>query len=310
MDKIVLELLVSLFGDPLKGSEEKSQYAFDCPLCSAEKGLLDGTDGKGNLEVNLTKNVFKCWACHQYNNMHGSVYSLVKKFGNKKQLERYSSLTGIEPIKTGGLPQGEISLPKEFISLTNADTKIIGFKEALNYLRSRRIDDNFITKYNIGVCFNGDYAQRIVIPSYDSNNKLNYFVSRKYHRGGVKYKNPSISKDIIFFENKICWDSTVYICEGAFDAMVLPNAIPLLGKELTNQIKKAIFQNAKAEIVVCLDGDAWNDALKIYKDLNVGRFRGRVYMIKLPVHLDFSKVYEKYGKAGIVKCLKSSFKYE
>ena len=42
------------------------------------------------------------------------------------------------------------------------------------------IDDSDILKYNIGYCDDGLYSNRIIIPSYDSDGQLNFFVGRAF----------------------------------------------------------------------------------------------------------------------------------
>lgn len=77
----------SFLGEPRKHNHDNGQIAFDCPACSAEKGLYEG-DGKGNLEVNYHKGVFKCWVCYETNRMYGPLENLVKKYGTKSQIGR------------------------------------------------------------------------------------------------------------------------------------------------------------------------------------------------------------------------------
>ena len=60
-NEVVIELLTEILGDSKMHYDSKGQISFDCPVCAAEKGL-DG-DGKGNLEVNYFRGVYKCWAC-------------------------------------------------------------------------------------------------------------------------------------------------------------------------------------------------------------------------------------------------------
>jgi hypothetical protein len=45
---------LNLLGETRKHNEDTGQIAFDCPVCSGEKGLIDG-DGKGNLEINYNR---------------------------------------------------------------------------------------------------------------------------------------------------------------------------------------------------------------------------------------------------------------
>ena len=74
----------------------------------------------------------------------------------------------------------------------------------------------------------------VIIPSYDENGELNYFISRSFEKDAfIKYRNPDCSRDIIAFELFINWSSPLILCEGAFDALAIKrNAIPLLGKNI------------------------------------------------------------------------------
>ena len=72
-----------------------------------------------------------------------------------------------------------INLPKEYISLA---TEPKGFnpeyKHAIHYLTERGITQKDIIKYNIGYCVEGLYARRVIVPSYNSDGSLNYFIAR------------------------------------------------------------------------------------------------------------------------------------
>ena len=54
-----------------------------------------------------------------------------------------------------------------------------------------------VIRYGMGYCEEGLYANRIIVPSYSSDGELNYFVGRDIYEGGMKYKNPPVSKDIV-----------------------------------------------------------------------------------------------------------------
>ena len=91
-NSLLLDVIVEILGNPRKENLTKSQYSFDCPVCSAEKDMPDG-DGKGNFEVNLSKNVYHCWSCGDSEGTHGSLGKLFDKFGNKELVEAlYKSL--------------------------------------------------------------------------------------------------------------------------------------------------------------------------------------------------------------------------
>ena len=106
------------------------------------------------------------------------------------------------------------------------------------------------------------------MPSYDSDGNLNYFVGRDIYSGGMKYKNPPISKDIIGFDLFINWDEPIVLCEGVFDAMAIKrNAIPLFGKTIPKKLMKKIYEKQVKTIYILLDSDAIRDSIKMTDDM-------------------------------------------
>ena len=272
-------------------NDYKCQISFDCPVCSYDLKGLDEGDGKGNLEVNYRFGVYKCWACGETNNTHGNIYKLIKKYGTQRHLKKYELLRPDE-IEEFRKVTKVARLPKEFISLTNvsAGLKLTHYyRQAMNYLKTRNVTDEMILRYNIGFAYDGLYANRIIIPSYDSEMKLNYFIARSYlTKTKLKYKNPDVRKEIIIFnEHLLNWDETIYIVEGAFDSIFVPNSIPLLGKVMSDYVFSKVYENAK-KVVVLLDGDAWNDAQRIYDKLNGGNLFGKVWIVRLPDDSDIA----------------------
>jgi DNA primase len=99
--------------------------------------------------------------------------------------------------------------------------------------------------------------------------------------------NPKAEKDkIIFNENLIDWEKDIYVCEGMFDAIFLPNAVPMLGKHLSELLFTTIYEKAKGDVIICLDGDAYENAVKLYHTLNGGVLYNRIKMVRLPVDKD------------------------
>ena len=146
-----------------------------------------------------------------------------------------------------------------------------------------------VRKHNIGFAYDGLFANRIIVPSYDSNKKLNYFIARSYlSKTKMKYKNPDVQKEtIIFNEYLINWDKPVYLVEGAFDSIFVDNSIAMLGKVMGEFLYSKLYANAK-EIVIVLDGDAWEDAQKLYHKLNTGKLFGKVWVVKMPFDKDIA----------------------
>jgi DNA primase len=103
----------------------------------------------------------------------------------------------------------------------------------------------------------------------------------------MKYKNPAVPKDeIIFNESLIDWEKDVYLVEGAFDSFFLENSIVMLGKVMSKLLFETLYNNAKGNIIICTDGDAWANGLKLYHELNGGTLYNKIKIIKLPLDKD------------------------
>jgi hypothetical protein len=103
----------------------------------------------------------------------------------------------------------------------------------------------------------------------------------------MKYKNPAVPKDeIIFNEGSIDWEKDIYLCEGVFDSFFLTNPIVMLGKKMSKLLFETIYHKANGNIIICTDGDAWEDGLRIYHELNGGRLYNKIKIIKLPKDKD------------------------
>ena len=283
--EVLVELLSDVLGSPHQHYESKGQISFDCPVCAAEKGLENG-DGKGNLEINYSRHVYKCWACGETLGTHGPLGKLFDKFGTKKQKKVY------ELIKPEELKQEEkkkvwLRLPEGYTTFEDSNPRFIPHIEAYKYLVSRGITDEIIKKYKIGYTVKGDFAYRIIVPSFNSEGQLNYYVARAWTPKKMKYKNPSVPKDeIIFNEGLIDWDKDIYLVEGAFDSFFLDNPLVMLGKKMSRLIFENLYLRANANIIVCCDGDAWDDGVKIYNELNGGKLYNKIKIVKLPKDKD------------------------
>jgi DNA primase len=288
----IVDILEDIFGDHRLHNENRGQISFDCPVCSHDIKGLDHGDGKGNLEINYKQNVYKCWVCAETHDTHGSIYKLVKKYGSPKQYKKFQLLKPDDEDSQYKPQYKRVRLPKEFIPFDKVSLGLKltpHFKQAWKYIKSRNITDEMITKFNIGFCYEGEFSNRIIIPSYDSEDELNYFIARSYlYKPKIKYKNPQVDKEtLIWNEHLINWDEPVYIVEGAFDSIFLNNSIPLLGKYMTKKIYNVLYDNAN-KVVIVLDGDAWEDAVKLYHKLNCGKLMGKVWIIKLPIDKDIA----------------------
>jgi len=312
-NRLIYGILTDVLGKPKKRHEGKQQYAFDCPVCSAEKGEYDG-DGKGNLEVNLGEGVYHCWACGETHGTRGGLKKLFRSFANKSQIRKlkmvgYDLSSFKSKVKEKNVIE-DLTLPKNYISFDEGNPKSILFKQAWNYLtKERKLPKEIINKFKMGFVSGGQYDSRVVIPSYDINGELNYWVTRTYVNARPKYLNPDSDKEQIIF-NECClnWDSDIYLVEGPFDHLVVHNSIPILGKKISDKLMHSLFHKVSANVIILLDSDAWNDAKKHYAKLNVGKLFNRIKVIKMREDYDIAKIHEEFGRQGVIDVMKSAYK--
>ena len=249
----VITLLESVLGKGKLNSNDN--VAFHCPFCH---------HNKKKLEVNIVSQYWHCWVC----NAAGRKLAILFRKLNV-QREKISKLVGLlddveyKPTKTT-TDTPVLQLPEGYRPLWKLQEMSPEYRNAVHYLKKRNIGIHDILKYRIGYCRKGPYKGKIIIPSYDANGSLNYFVARAYYEEDkFKHKNPPASKDIVGFELHINWNMPIILVEGAFDAIAIKrNAIPLFGKTISNTLKKRIVEKGVKDIYICLDLDARKQALE------------------------------------------------
>jgi len=256
-------------------STARGNYAYHCPLCHHTKPKL---------EVNLSENSkgenpWHCWVCDKKGKKLYQLFRAVSASSEKMaELKAIVKYVGKE---TNITVKEIVQLPKEYQSFENIKQSNIEGRQALAYLKSRNISMDDVLKYNIGYCATGRYSKMIIIPSFDGNGTLNYFTGRSFEKEPyIKYKNPSVSRDIIPFELYINWNLPLILCEGPFDALAIKrNAIPLLGKNIQSNLMKKIVTSSVKKIYIALDKDAQKQALTFCERLmNEGK---EVYLVDL-----------------------------
>jgi hypothetical protein len=238
---------------------------FWCPVCNREFN-------KKKLTVCLNDESkkfgwWRCWICKDENGMSGrNLIKLLKKINaDKKYLYDLSQIIHVPYKDPDNLFDKQtksiniIELPNEFIPINKKS-------KAYDYIKRRGISDTEIMRYNIGYCEKGKYANRVIIPSYDVNGTLNYFIARSYEENWFpKYKNPPIPNNeyVIFFDIFINWEMPITLVEGVFDAIAAKrNAIPLLGQSITTALQNKLLSRDVNSIIIALDKDAIKTSLK------------------------------------------------
>lgn len=258
---------------------------YSCPICgdsSTRKHMA-----RGMFIVSSEFTGVYCHNCGFKNNLAGFL-----KINNPMVFQEYI----LEVYKeTGGSPKEESSEPdlslvqqkptfakKDF--LEKYCTKLSALPdthEANQYINSRQIkyDDLWYTERFKDLVYNfeDEYAKagskipnepRIIIPFRNGNKELAGFQGRDLGNSPLRYV--TIKKDnaeIVFGLDKVDFNKTVLVLEGALDATFIPNSIALNGSALSRVDK--IFNGQELEkMIFCLDNEPRNpDIVKIMKYL-------------------------------------------
>jgi len=281
INQFLLTKVNKVLGDVGKPTT-KGNYSYYCPSCNHKNRKLEiNFDSSSN-----NYGSFACWVCHFKSK---SIITLLKKIKAHPQLiKEVKDILGKKTTTYTHEYTNEeiIELPKEFISLSIIDnldklTKIQA-KHAIKFLHHRNINNEDIIKYNIGFCKEGKYEGRVIIPSYDDEGKINYYIARDYNDlSSRKYKNPPNSvKNIIGWELYINWKAPIILCEGIFDALTIKrNVIPLFGKVLHEKLMTKLVKSEVDRIYIALDNDAIKYALQHCERLM--SYGKKVYLVEM-----------------------------
>ena len=240
-----------------------SELLYPCVCCGHHKPKLS---------VNINKGVYKCWICDYKGK---SLRRLVRRYGDFNHVYQWREFEE-DPIDSDlkdlfvSIQEVEqvVELPEEFIPLARPPRPTDN--RARKYLSSRGVTKQDILMWRLGYCPTGQYANRIIVPSFSDKGDCSYFVARSYdNKNWPPYLNGPGSKDVVFNDLLIDWDREVILVEGVFDAIAVgQNSIPLLGSTLRDDSKlfHKIISN-DTPVIMALDHDAKSKSLKIVKSL-------------------------------------------
>lgn len=245
--------LTNVFPGKLRGDE---YFIKECPYCN---------NPKSNMQVNIKKLIFHCWAC----GAKGTARALFKDYGIN---------SSVVPPKANKQEEGEVceskpevSLPPEALCLLSAISPLSNIAKHYLYVK-RRLAPEDVRRYGIMYCEEGEYRNRVIVPLYEDG-ELVYFVARAFTKMRDKYKNPAVPKHSllpVFYGRK--QRATVVLVEGVFGAIAMNQAgytaIPLLGKEIHLVQLQKLSQLYPRDVIVYLNHDAHSHAIEIAQKVN------------------------------------------
>lgn len=240
-------------------SRDGINYELHCPSCD------DRRSEKRKLIVRLDDFRYHCWVC----GIKGKdIWRLVQKIRPhlSDQIPRGDKKVTQIPVDEF---EEKLSLPDNLVPVffPSKDPDVIAVKK---YLLRRGLSLEKIARWRIMTTTTGRFRRHAIIPSFDIDGNVNYYLGRAIDDVTMKYRNAKISKkNVIFNEVDVDWTEPIILVEGVFDAMKCPeNTIPILGSSLSKT--SCLYQNLvvkQSSVTISLDPDLKTKAYNIAESL-------------------------------------------
>ena len=256
-----IRLIEACFGEARLTNDNKNAVVF-CPGCKTK-----GKD-KRKLAIEIKNGVYHCWVCELKGKNIGRLalkYSIQKK--SATDLYTYYKKDKDDDRHVQDEQRQIVILPRDFRLISK--NRCIAARHGRAYLENRGFKENDIWRYRVGVSDNYFFKNRVIFPSFDSEQKLNFFTARTFDKKIKKryYNCAGKRKDIIFNEIDLNFNKELILVEGVFDMLNSPeNTTCILGSWIDKTYK--IFQKVvkhKTPVVLCFDEDAKKKTHKIAK---------------------------------------------
>ena len=253
--KDIKTLLNKSFGSG-EMSRDGVNYCIRCPECK------DSRRDKRKLVVRLDDGRYHCWVC---GTKGSNIVRLIGKFRpDLVQGFRVSLRKEKEDLEH---KEEQVELPQGVVLLGDKNQNDPDLKASVNYLKRRGLKKKDLMRWRVLSCRSGSFRRRVIIPSFDKEGNLNYYVARTIDAEiKMKYQNSKVSKEeIIFNEIDLDWSKEMVLVEGVFDAIKCPeNTVPILGSSLSTRSKlyKMLSRN-QTPCIVSLDPDLKRKAFKL-----------------------------------------------
>lgn len=248
----------SLQARGFRGPSSRGEYSICCPFCRKIAGV---EDSKFKLQYNPTKSVYHCYKC-----------------GTSGRAELPSLSNGAVPVVDTPKPVS-LGPPKGFLSFEQGSSLAEPY---INYMGKRGFSLNRLRGAGAGFCATGRYAGRVVFPVFKTEFALRRvvahgwsgFSARAIYDGmEPKYLYPSgMNRRELLWGDDGKFRETRYIVEGVLDGLALwPFALAAFGKNVSDGQIEIIryYRSIGSRIVVCLDGDAWEECMVLATRLNL-----------------------------------------
>lgn len=226
----------------LRGPTPNGEWQVCCPFCPVAEGK---EDRKFKMYMNPEKGFFHCFRC-----------------GTSGR----AGLGWLEPGKpVVEVPKEAVDLgpPENFVELNGYNLDSITARPYIDYLRHRSLLAQAL-QCGVGFCPIGRYGGRLIVPVWDFKREWKGFVARTIYGQEPKYLYPyGMDRAGQVYGLHLPMTHEVWVVEGVMDAIALqPAAVATFGKNVSDTQVDIIENLASngADVVICLDGDAWEEA--------------------------------------------------
>lgn len=246
----------------------------NCPLCELRQGA---PDRKTSFGFNVERLYYECYRC----GAGGRLREAPEDYEGRYELTPEEQAPGID-----GPPDGFMFLCEEPAASSLACVP------AWDYLlaappHGRGLTEEQVASAQLGVCLEGRFAGRVIVPIFDTDGEWVWYVGRTWVKKSPKpYLYPKGGRHGVIYNHAALFEHTeepAIIVEGCFDAIpYAPDACALLGKTTEDHV--AALASANRPIAMVLDGDAHEEGWAVMMKLRLAGQRAG--SVKLPPRVD------------------------
>lgn len=293
------------------------KYSFRCPVCGDSQKSTHKKRGGAYPSPDHDTLIIHCFNCGYTANF----YSFIRDYFPEMFSFYRADLQKEKNINIQQKEKLKVPLPEKKQKLsTNSDLivddlliPIRNMKDSIpyRYLQKRCIPNHFFDV----IYYSDNYAQyinknyiknkyyvgksdkRIVFPIYDINKKLIGFQGRTLnYKSDIRFLTTKIVDDakLIYGLNNIDPRKNVYVTEGIFDSLMMPNCIAMLRLDVDIKYIQSLFASSK--IIFIFDNELRNpDVMKSYTKIadipKLGLFIWPDYLSDIK---DLNELVQKY----------------
>lgn len=270
---MILSVVIQQFcEDNLEDVEVKNEKLYaKCPNPTCENPY-------NHFNISLVTGLFHCYRC----GFSGNFYYLGRylkgnKFNLKNTLKEYESNITFEMLESIYSKETQpLEIPDWTVDTKELKGNSLLVRRALEYLKSRGIDRETATHYQMRLGLSDKYKNHVIMPVVEEGVVKN-FVARRFKGKGKRYTGPLSSEGYVK-KSQLFWglDNVgkeryrIIVVEGIFDAIALLQkgypTIALLGKDISIVQVKKIVELTKRNVetvTILMDEGFLKEAIKI-----------------------------------------------